>query len=202
MTQSLFIVKSETRKAILAFLFAHGGREFYLRDLARKLEFPAGNVRRELLKLIEEGIVEARREANLRYFKLNPGHPLFEELKSIVEKTVGIPARLKDILGKIPGIRIAWIYGSLAKGSENGASDIDVVVVGTLKPADENRLDRCLADLEKKFRREINHTVYRLNEFRRKAKDASNYLSEVVKQKKVFLIGDERRLKHIIQAMA
>ncbi|MBI4358484.1 MAG: nucleotidyltransferase domain-containing protein [Candidatus Omnitrophica bacterium] len=202
MTNALFITHSKTRREILGFLFANPRKEFYLRDLARKLGFPAGNVRRELLKLVEEGVVTARREANLRYFKLNEGHPLFQELKSIIEKTVGIFGRLKDMFAELGGIEVAVIYGSFAKGEERGESDIDLLVVGSLKKSVEALLERKLANVEKSFQREINCTVFEPGDFARKVKDPANYLSEVIKQKRIFLIGDEKRFRRIIKTMA
>ncbi|MDD5670481.1 MAG: archaellum operon transcriptional activator EarA family protein [Candidatus Omnitrophica bacterium] len=87
MTESLFLKRSKTRKAVLVFLFAHPAEAFYLRELSRHVRFPVGNVRRELLKLEREGLVHTSRQANLLYFRLNQEHLLYPELFAIMQKT-------------------------------------------------------------------------------------------------------------------
>jgi hypothetical protein len=47
-------------------------------------------IRKELTRLEEEGIFLSRRKGNLIYYLLNQSYPLFDELKSIVFKTIGI----------------------------------------------------------------------------------------------------------------
>lgn len=199
MTETLFLTRSKTRRDILGFLFEHPGEEFYLRDLTRRLGYPVGNVRRELLKLKAEEVLLERRQANLCFYRLNTVHPLYTELKGIVQKTAGIRQKLAAIFGKTPAIVAAFIYGSFAKETESGGSDIDVVIIGNLSAREVSGLERNLTALEKMFAREINSNIFTVVDFTKKAKDPASYVREVVREKKVFLVGDEEKLRTLIR---
>lgn len=106
------VFKSRTRKEIFRLFFTNPESEYYLRELERILEIPVSMIRNELVHLEKDGIFQARKRGNQTYYFLNKAYPLFNELKSIVFKTVGIQGTLKEILRKIKGIEVAFIYGS------------------------------------------------------------------------------------------
>ena len=79
------------------------------------------------------GLVTVRRVGNQKHYQANPATPIFEELCGIVAKTFGIADILRGALNTLlPNIDLAFIYGSVAKGTEHAASDIDLMVVGDL----------------------------------------------------------------------
>ncbi len=187
----LQITKSKLREELLILYFTNPNKKFYLRELERILGFPVGNIRRELIKLKKTGIFLIENKGNLTYYYLNKSFLLFQELRSIISKTSGAPRMLKESLKKIKGIKYAFIYGSFAKGEEKETSDIDLLIIGK---ADEDRLIGEVNKLEKKLQREINFILYEKSDFEQKKKEGNPFILEVIKEQKIFLVGDESEL--------
>jgi len=187
----LQITKSRLREGLLNLYFTNPNEKFYLRELERILSFSVGNIRRELIKLKKIGLFLTENKGNLTYYYLNKSFPLFQELKSIISKTSGVPRMLEESLKKIQGIEYAFIYGSFAKGEERETSDIDLFIIGKI---DEGRLIDEANKLEKKLQREINFTLYEKSDFEQKKKEGNPFILEVTKERKIFLIGDKNEL--------
>jgi len=187
----LQITKSKLREELLNLYFTNPNKRFYLRELERILGFSAGNIRRELIKLKKKGLFLTENKGNLTYYYLNKSFPLFQELKSIISKTSGAPKMIKDSLKKIKEIEYAFIYGSFAKGEEKEASDIDLFIIGKVN---EDKLIDETNKLEKKLQREINFTLYEKSDFEQKKKEGNPFILEVIKEQKIFLIGDKSEL--------
>lgn len=185
------IFKSKTREAIFRLLFTNPESSYYLRELERLLSIPVSMIRKELMRLEKEGIVASSRKGNLVFYSLNKTYPLFEEIKSIVMKTVGAAGLLKEALSKINGIEVCFIYGSFAKSQERAGSDIDLFIVGQV---DEDALIREIKRIEELLRREINYVIFTYQEYkkRKKAKDA--FIHEILGGPKIFLIGEQSEL--------
>lgn len=182
------IFKSKTRKELFRLYFTNPDNEYYLRELERLLDIPVSMIRNELINLEKDGIFISRKKGNLIYYSLDKTYPLFNELKSIVFKTIGVQGLLKEILKKIKGIDFALIYGSFAKKEENAKSDIDVLIAGDI---DDSKLLLEIRKLEEKLQREINYTIFTKAEFKEKAKERGSFLAEAVENPKIMLVGNE-----------
>jgi predicted nucleotidyltransferase len=185
------IFKSRTRKELFRLYFTNPDQEYYLRELERILRTPVSMIRKELTRLEEDGLFLSRKRGNLTYYFLAPSYPLFDELKSIVFKTIGIQGSLREILSRRRGVEAAFIYGSFAKHEETASSDIDLLIIGKV---DENRLLREINKLEKVLKREINYSIFQRDEFKHKAKERDPFVADLLKNPKIFLIGDENDL--------
>lgn len=185
------IFKSKTRKELFRLYFTNPENEFYLRELERLLDIPVSMIRKELVRLEENGIFSSARKGNLAYFHLNKAYPLFTELKSIVFKTIGIKGLLKEILEKIKGVEVSFIYGSFAKNEENAGSDIDLFILGKI---DEDKLVREIGKLEKILKREINYSLYTKDEFKKKKRTKDSFILDVLEEPKIFLVGNKNDL--------
>jgi predicted nucleotidyltransferase len=127
---------------------------------------------------------------------VNEGHPLFEETKSIIAKTVGLIGSLKEILRNAGSIDFAFIYGSFAKGSENPISDIDLIIIGS---PDESVLLQRLSELEHSLKREINYRIYSSIDYVRDIQGAEPFLLNILADRKIFLIGEENELRKMAE---
>jgi predicted nucleotidyltransferase len=190
---------TKNRAELLKLFFTNPDKAFYMQEVGRILNKKPGIFQRTLNNLVSEGILESEYKANARYFKVNKDYPLFKELKSIVFKTVGIKGSIGDVLKEVSNIKLAFIYGafiygSYAKAKEDYLSDIDIVIIGSPNEDDlVNRLDK----LEEKLQRDINYKLYTINEFRRNIKEKEPFILEVLRDKKIMLLGDENDLRKI-----
>jgi len=191
MIDSLHIGKSKIRRGLLALFFTNPTQRYYLRELERTLGYSAGSIRRELIRFQEDRLFNTRRLGNLLFYELNTRHPLFEELRSIVFKTVGVEGTLKKALSLIKGIDVAFIYGSFASGKEGSGSDVDLMIIGD---CDIPSINEKLAVLEKKFKREINLTTYSMREYKAKKKAGSGFILDLLNNPRIMLIGTEDAL--------
>ena len=176
----------KTRRALLARLYLEPEREFRMRELARLTGISAGSVLHELKQLQAAELVRRSEDRDLVTYRANPASPVFEELRGIVEKTSGIDGVVREALraaGK--KIRLALIYGSVAKGTNRSASDLDVLVVGGIG---FDALVRLLRPAEERIRREISPRLYSPEEFRKK-RSADRFLKSVLAGPLIVLIG-------------
>jgi predicted nucleotidyltransferase len=185
----------KTRRELLAAIFGHPERWWYLSELAEYLNTTPSSLQRELKSLVSSGILRQRRDGKRTYFQAEKQLPIFEELRGIFTKTLGVADALKNLLTKF-GDRIlcAFIYGSVARRDEHALSDIDLMVIGSVGLSD---LSSPLRTLEKKFRREFNVKCYSPEEFRKKVEDNNHFVLNVLKKEKVFLRGDKDELESI-----
>ena len=182
------IFKSKTRKALFKLYFTNPENEYYLRELERLLAIPVSMIRKELCRLEKEGVFLSRKKGNLLYYYINKSYPLFSELKSIVFKTIGVEGVLRQALKKVNRVEVAFIYGSFAQNSEKATSDIDLFIIGVL---DENSLLKEINKAEKALKREINYTLYKQEEFRKKKVKKDSFILDLLENLKIFLMGGE-----------
>jgi len=186
------IFGSRIRGKILAWLFTHPDKSFFVRQIALILKEDPTNVSREMAKLEELGILKSKRNGNLKHFQANQDLPFFKELKGLVLKTTGVAGQIRASMGKFTGIEYAFIFGSYAKGEEKADSDVDLLIIGDV---DMDRLDSNLGKLEKILGRGINYVLYNMKEFKAKRKDKDGFLMDVLGGDKIMLIGTENGLE-------
>lgn len=164
------------RGEILKLFFSDPEKEYYLREIARILGKVPGYYQRNLSEFVKNGILHDRRQGNMRFFELNKNHPLYEELKSITSKTIGLEYKLKDLFVSFNEIIYAFIFGSMADGRENSASDIDLLLIGE---ADQDILIKKINLLEKEINREINYHLYKKTEVLDKIKNKETFFINI-----------------------
>jgi predicted nucleotidyltransferase len=187
---------TKNRAELLRLFFTNPEQFFYIQEIGRIIGKKPGVFQRTLNNLEKEGILNSEFSGNARFFKANKGYPLYKELKSIVFKTVGVIGSLKEALEKTGNVRCSFIYGSYAKARVNYLSDIDLVVIGN---PDEDLLINGLDGLEGKLKREINYKLYSLKSFKTDLKEKEPFLLEILKNKKIMIIGDDGELREILK---
>ena len=191
------ILFSGSRRSILALLYGHADEQFYLREITRRAGTGIGATQRELRQLSAAGLIQDVRRGHQIYYQANRKNPIFAELKSILAKTSGIRDILLEVLSPLGGrIKLAFVYGSIARGEETSSSDVDLMVVGEVSFAD---VTSALSESEAKLGREVNPTVYGPREFRGKLAAKNHFLTAVAKEKKLFVMGDEREFRRLGQ---
>ena len=188
-SNSLF---GHTRSAVLSILYGRADRSFYLRQLVRAVGAGHGALQRELKRLTDMGLIVRRSQGNQVLFQANVQSPIFPEIKSLITKTVGIHDVIRSSLAPLGSeIQIAFVYGSVARQQERANSDVDLMVLGN---APFGEVVSALGPAQKTLGREINPTVFAVNEFRSKLASGNHFLRSVMKEKKVFVLGTENEL--------
>jgi len=178
----------EVRKKVLSLLLDDPNQSWYLRDIARKTDCALGTVRRELAGLAKTKIVIKNKDGNRTYYRVNTACSFFPELTGLLRKTTGVVDVLQSALRPISKkVKVAFIYGSFAKGSEKTESDLDLIVIGSC--SFEKVID-VLADTQSKIGRDVNPTVCPITEWRNKIIRKNHFVTSVLKSHKIFLIGD------------
>lgn len=161
---------------ILKFFFKDPGKEYYFREIAKNLNKEPSHYQKYLDNLVEDRILLDERRGNMRFFKLNKEHPLYEEIKSIVSKTIGLENELKELVDKLNNVECAFIFGSTAKGTENSNSDVDLMLIGDIN---QDALTTAISSVEGKIAREINYHIYNNQEIVRKIKEEDGFISNI-----------------------
>lgn len=187
----------KVRSAVLALLFRDSKQSFYFREIARSIGSGRGAVQRELVNLLEIGLLISYRQGNHVYYQANPRCPIFSEIKSLMIKTCGVAGVLQEALKPLEAeIRSAFIYGSFAKGLEKVDSDVDVLIIGNVNFAEIADL---LWSVQETIGREINPSVYPVNEFITKVLDGHHFVASLVHEPKIFLIGVEDDFTKLVE---
>ena len=184
-----------TRNAVLGLLFSHPDESFYVRKIVRAANSGQGSVQRELRRLERAGIIKRTVEGRHVYYRANPECPIFAEIKGMVAKTIGGVDILARALTSLNGrIKVAFIYGSMARAEQHRGSDVDVFVIGG---ASFGEVVEALSPAQEKLGREVNPTVYPVSEFCEKALQKHHFVTSVLRGPKLFLVGDESELAEL-----
>lgn len=186
------VLFGKTRQRLLAWLLSRPDESFYLRELVRATGSGLGPVQRELAQLERAGIVSRQTRGKLVYFRANPSSPILPELRSILTKTSGVVDVLRTALTPVAdSILLAFVYGSFARGDERSESDIDVMVIGDVGFGE---VVDAFTQAQSVLQREINPTVYGPDEFREKTTAGHHFVTQVLREPKLFVMGGPNEL--------
>ncbi len=197
MSNALF---SKVQQRVLGLLFVNPDRSFYTNEIVRLVGVGVGAVQRELEKLEAGGLAQVSRTGNQKHYQANRNTPIFEELRSIFIKTSGVADVLRPALIACgERIEVAFIYGSIASGTDKAGSDIDLMLIG--EGLSYAAIYTALTPCEKHLSRPVNPSIYTKPEFQRKLMEGSGFLDKVMAQPKIFLLGSADELAFIGQAL-
>jgi len=185
------LLSSRARAEIFRLLFSGAGEELHVREIERRSGLNDSTLRQELRKLVRLELVQSRRDSNRVYYRAKTESPLYPEIRNLVLKTSGLSDVLKSALMD-KRIRVAFVFGSIARGEETAGSDVDLMVIGHLGLRD---LSGLLSGIEEKIGREVNPHVLREEEFRKRIRAKEHFVSSVMETPKIFIIGSQRELE-------
>jgi len=181
---------SKTQRQILGLLFGHPDKSFYAKEIVRFAGVGIGTVQRELERLSSAGLLTIKKVGNQKHYQVNRKSAIFEELRGIVLKTFGFAEVLRQALGELADrIQAAFVYGSIAKGSDTADSDVDIMIIADNVSYGE--VFSALSATETKLGRTVSPTLYTRSEFKTKLASDSSFLTRIVDQRKIFLIGSQ-----------
>ncbi len=187
------VLFTKVQQRVLAVIFGNSSRSFYANELIALAGSGSGAVQRLLSRLEAAQLVTAKRVGNQKHYQANSAAPVFEELRGLVLKTSGLVDVIRAALAPLAAqIDAAFIFGSVAKRSDTAASDIDLMVVSDdLAYAD---IFSVLESATTLLGRTVNPTVYSRKEIKKRVRDGNAFLSRVLSQSKLWVIGDANSL--------
>lgn len=174
------------RAEVLRVLFLQPDRESHLRSLARGTGLSLRVVQREVELLESLGFVETRRDGNRRYLRASTRHPAAPEVRRLVEKCAGAQPLLAEALRTPPGILVAFLFGSFAADTARAASDLDLMVLGTVSL---RALVPALRPTAERLGREINPVVLPSEDWAARLRAGDAFICRVAAEPKIFLRG-------------
>jgi predicted nucleotidyltransferase len=184
---------SKVQQRVLGLIFAHPDRSFYTSEIIKTVDSGTGAVERELSRLQRSGLVSVERIGNQKHYRANRHSPIFEELHGLVLKTVALKEPLKTALEPhAHTIKAAFVFGSVAKGTDHAGSDIDLMVIGDRLNYSE--LYTALQNAEDRVRRKINPIFLSVDEWRRRSSEDGSFAGKLGSRPKLFLLGSKRDL--------
>ena len=148
-------------------------------------------IQQEVEKLLEMELLLARRDGNRVYYSANTAHPLFHDIRNMVLKTSGLVDVLREALSG-EGVDTAFVFGSVARGEEGAAGDVDLMIVADAGLSD---ISKWLSGVTEKLGREVNPHVVSADELRRRLESGDQFIRRVLDSPKLFVVGDEDELK-------
>ncbi len=184
---------SPVQQRVLGLLFGQPQRRFQSAEVIRLAGSGTGSAHRLLTRLAATGLVTTERVGNQKHYQANADSPVFAELAGLVRKTVGLIAPLQVALASLAGqITAAFVYGSIAKGTDTAASDIDLMVIAD--GLDYSTLFSALQGTEQALARKVNPNLMSRAEWRRKRSEPDSFAARIIAQPHLFVLGSEDEL--------
>ncbi len=187
------VLFASVQQRVLGILFGQPDRRFQGAELIRMINSGTGAVHRQLTSLAASGLVNVTRVGNQKHYQANPDSPVFEELCGLIRKTVGLREPLQRSLEPMKEqIDVAFVYGSIARGTDTAKSDIDLMLIG--ENMDYISVYEAIQQAESILQRQINPNLTTLSEWRNKLNEKNPFIDNVNDQAKLFIYGSEHEL--------
>lgn len=185
------LMVSKVRVKLLQTFLYQPDEIFYVRQLVRKIDEEINAVRRELARMERAGMVKKEPRGNRLYYFFNREYPAYEELLTMVNKTMGLGKELIKNKSKLGRIKLAMFSGRFARRLETEEGGVDLLVVGDV---DMQGLTKLVRNEEAKLKREINYTAMTKDEFNFRKKRRDPFLQGILLESRVMIIGDQEDL--------
>ena len=178
------------QQRVLGILFSEPDRSFPATELIALAGMGTGAVHRELTRLARSGLVTVTPVGKQRRYQANRESPVFSELHGLVQKTVGLVEPLRRALTLLSDqIQAAFVYGSVAKGTDTAGSDIDLMIIADHLSYAE--VFAALQGAETAVGRPISPNVMSAAEWRKRRAEESHFVLKVAAQPKLLVLGSE-----------
>lgn len=177
---------------ILNLMFLNPDKKYYLAEIAKNLGKESSAYQKHVENFIEGGIFCDQRIGNMRFFWLNKDYQLYNEIKNIISKTIGVEAQLKILLKEINSVEIAFIFGSFATDKFNSNSDVDLFMIGE---ENQDAIIKHITKLELEIGRSINYHIYSKKEVLDKIDIKNDFINNIFNRKIILLKGNINEFK-------
>ena len=145
------LITSKTRLRLLIKFFISQANKGHLNGLATEMGESTNSIRKELNNLFTAGYLEKKKINNKIEYNVNIHHPLYDTLKKVVFKHLGLEDIIENVLDRMGNVQKIVVTGDYAKGIDSG--NIEVILVG------KNLNFEYTSQLEIKIEKLINRSV-------------------------------------------
>jgi len=174
-------------------MFLGADRTWTTPELAKRLDATPVTTHRELRRALDSGLLVREPVGRTYLYRAATESPLYEPLRLLLERTVGVEVELRRALEDVAGVEAAFIHGSFARGEGiKPTSDVDVIVLGN---ADPHALRRRIRQVESLLGREIDLLAYTWDEFGLLAESGNSLVRGIIRGPVTALIGSADALR-------
>jgi hypothetical protein len=147
------LITSKTRLKMLLKFFTNSASSAYLRGLAEEFGESTNAIRHELNNLSKAGYLVSVEDGRTIRYRANTTHPLYNEVKNLIHKYLGLDEIIESIVSKLGDLKAAYIIGDYAKGKDTGT--IELLLIGVI---DEEYLNKLVIKAKTLIQRDIKVT--------------------------------------------
>ena len=143
------LITSKTRLRLLIKFFISQANKGYLNGLANEMGESTNSIRKELNHLYDAGYLKKVKNDNKVEYQVNSSHPLYETLRNVVLKHLGLEDIVEAVLEKMGNVNQILLVGDYAEGKDTGnieifliGKDLDMNYINQLEPKIEKIIDR------------------------------------------------------------
>jgi predicted nucleotidyltransferase len=185
--QPIDFLFSPYRRRVLALLLMRPDERFHVRELGRLTGISAGSLHRELKAMAEAGLLIRSRQGNQVLYQADRACSIFAELAAIFRKTIGLASLLNDALAPLADkIKVAFVFGSMAAGTQRADSDLDICVLGDIELLE---VVKALGAVQENLHRDINPVVMSATRYAEQLAKHDRFAERIHDEPKIFVIG-------------
>lgn len=182
---------SRVRVRLIELFYSRPHDMFYVRQITREVNEEINAVRRELERMLGNGIIKKEQRGNRLYYSLNTQYYFYNELLCMAVKSAGLGREIIKKKAKLGKLQFVVFSGKFAKHLARAHDDIDILIVGDVVQAEVSLL---IEEEQKKREREINYTIFSSEEFEFRKQRRDPFLLEQLSGSRIMVIGDEEEL--------
>lgn len=186
------LIISKVRVKLLKIFLGNVRGLYYVRELTRMTKEEINAIRRELENLLNIGLLQSEKRGNRLYYSVKTSYYLYAELVNLVTKSTGVGKIVTKNRNKLGFVKFLFVTQKLARGLERKPEDVDLLIVGKVIMPQVAVLAKAL---EKQLNTEINYSCMTEDEFNYRKSHQDPFITKVLLQPKVMLIGDEINLQ-------
>lgn len=179
---------SRVRVKLLELFFQNIGELYYVREISRSVKEEINAVRRELDRMMIAGILKSEQRANRLYYYVNVGYTYYSELRGMVAKSTHLGKKLRKLKRKLGTVDFIMFSGNFVEGKKERHDDVDVLIVGDVVLPE---LQVLMKEEEERRGKEINYTVFSLEEFDFRKTRRDPFIMEILYGSRVMVVGSE-----------
>jgi DNA-binding transcriptional ArsR family regulator len=182
---------SRVRVGLVELFYSHPHQMFYVREMTRYMDEEINAVRRELDRMLGNGIIKKEQRGNRLYYMLNTQYYYYNELLCLVSKSTGLGKAFHKKRAKLGKLQYVMFSGKFAKHLNRAHDELDVLIVGDVVQAE---IAQIVSEEEKIREKEINYTIFSAEEFEFRKQRRDPFLMDQLAGSRVMIIGEEEEM--------